>query len=174
VTTKLLAQPIEVTESLVLRFNQKTRQCESGCIEWTAAVDPSGYGKIKIAKKTMNTHVAAWRIANAGIPVPVGCVVMHSCDNRRCVNVSHLSCGTQSNNMEDCRDKGRLFIARGESHVSSQLNDRIVIEIRRLYTRGFSQRKVASKLGLKYPVVRAVIEGRSWQHVSNDVEIKSA
>jgi len=171
-TTRILATPIEITETLVCRFNKNTKIADSGCIEWTAATDPSGYGKIKIAKKTMSTHVAAWRIANGGISVPIGSVVMHSCDNRKCVNILHLSCGTQSRNMEDCRDRGRLFIAHGESHANARLNNDIVMEIRRLYATGLTQRQVASRLGLNYPVVRAVIERRSWKHVENGITVK--
>lgn len=40
--------------------------------------------------------------------VPPGRYVMHSCDNPSCVKPSHLSLGTKSENMQDCRDKGRL------------------------------------------------------------------
>lgn len=34
-------------------------------------------------------------------------VVMHACDNRQCINPSHLSLGSQADNMADCYKKGR-------------------------------------------------------------------
>ncbi len=36
-----------------------------------------------------------------------GLVVMHLCDNPRCIEPSHLKLGTQKDNMTDCMKKGR-------------------------------------------------------------------
>lgn len=40
-------------------------------------------------------------------PIPPGKVLMHQCDTRNCCNPSHLSVGTQSENMRDMWAKGR-------------------------------------------------------------------
>lgn len=40
-------------------------------------------------------------------PIPPGMVVMHSCDNPRCINLAHLTLGTQSDNQKDAARKGR-------------------------------------------------------------------
>lgn len=37
----------------------------------------------------------------------VGKVVMHTCDNPRCINVTHLRLGTHKDNTKDMHDKGR-------------------------------------------------------------------
>jgi len=39
--------------------------------------------------------------------IPDGMVVMHACDNPRCVNPSHLKLGTYQENALDCVAKGR-------------------------------------------------------------------
>ena len=39
--------------------------------------------------------------------IPDGMVIMHTCDNPRCINVEHLTTGTQSENLADMRAKGR-------------------------------------------------------------------
>lgn len=36
-----------------------------------------------------------------------GRVLLHACDNPRCVNPDHLKPGTQSQNVRDCVRKGR-------------------------------------------------------------------
>lgn len=35
-------------------------------------------------------------------------VIMHSCDNRACINIDHLKLGTQAENLLDARRKGRM------------------------------------------------------------------
>ena len=37
-----------------------------------------------------------------------GSVVMHTCDNKKCINPKHLVAGTQKQNMEDAARKGRM------------------------------------------------------------------
>lgn len=59
-------------------------------------------------------HRIAYELAHG--PIPDGLVVMHSCDNPRCVNPDHLSVGTQADNIRDSVDKGR-FTAHYESGV---------------------------------------------------------
>ena len=167
--TRILREPFIVTDSIRIRFASKTVTERSGCIEWTGAINPNGYGKVKISGQIMDAHIGSWRIANGGQPVPVGSVVMHSCDNRKCVNPDHLSCGTSSDNMVDCRDKNRLHVRRGEQVSAAVLTEEIVREIREAWQRpGMSQRKVAAQFKLGYSVVRAALEGRTWKHVTSE------
>jgi hypothetical protein len=74
-------------------------------------VGPNGYGQIGGTvdgrQERKYAHRLAWELAN-NRPVPDGLVVMHSCDNPRCVNPSHLSVGTQSQNIHDSIRKGRF------------------------------------------------------------------
>lgn len=78
----------------------------TGCSYWLLSVGGSGYGHFKDDDGTwVDAHVGSYR-ANHG-PVPPGHVVMHSCDTPLCVEPSHLSVGTQSQNMTDCHKRGR-------------------------------------------------------------------
>jgi hypothetical protein len=74
----------------------------SDCTEWSGYIDPTnGYGRY--------SHQYAHRLAyeKAHGPIPAGLQVMHSCDNRACVNPDHLSLGTNLDNVRDMESKGR-------------------------------------------------------------------
>ena len=66
-----------------------------------------GYPYISQANRDVRLSRVVWEAHNAE-PIPQGMVVMHSCDNPRCVNPHHLSVGTQRDNMRDCAAKRRL------------------------------------------------------------------
>lgn len=78
-----------------------------GCWEWTGSRNPvNGYGQFHPTKHTnYRAHRFAYEVSVG--PIPPGMLVMHACDNRRCVNPAHLSLGTQLDNMRDAVAKGR-------------------------------------------------------------------
>lgn len=78
-------------------------------------------------------------------PVPDGLVVMHSCDNPRCVNPAHLVAGTHQDNMDDMAAKGRGVTFKGVTNGRSKLTERQVREIR---SSPLSTAKLAGQFGV--------------------------
>lgn len=77
----------------------------TGCWVWTGRRHPFGYGLISRNGKPYNAHRLSYEM-HVG-PITDGLWVLHRCDNPPCVNPDHLFLGTQSDNMQDCKIKGR-------------------------------------------------------------------
>ena len=78
------------------------------CTQWTGSLQKDGYGRVKIKNKYHLAHRVAFEKANGFLPP----VVMHTCDNRACVNPAHLVSGTHLLNNQDCIAKGRNWWMR--------------------------------------------------------------
>jgi len=95
-----------VTVSPIDRFLAKVRRdSQDGCWEWTGRIQPNGYGMVTIRQKKHYAHRAAFEMFVDEIPA--GVEVMHSCDNRKCVNPKHLSIGSCLENRRDMARKCR-------------------------------------------------------------------
>src|SRR5580765_4146954 len=73
---------------------------ENGCWEWQRGCNSNGQAEIQIfGITTLAYRAMMMKITQKHIPE--GLVVMHSCDNPKCVNPNHLSIGTVSANAID-------------------------------------------------------------------------
>lgn len=85
------------------------------CWHWTRARNGMGYGRITYENKMQMVHRLSYRAFIGSIPE--GMSVLHTCDNRVCINPEHLWLGTYSDNLRDCWAKGR-HPGKGKHHGS--------------------------------------------------------
>ncbi len=96
---------ISLTAIEVARFVSRRVAAPETCWEWGGYLDGKGYGAhwVKAEGKMLRAHHVAYFIAYGIRPK----YILHECDNRKCVNPSHLAEGTHQENMRDASARGR-------------------------------------------------------------------
>ncbi len=147
-------------ETLALFEEKVSRPSSDACHVWQAKRNPKGYGQFRSAGKTWQAHRFAW--AHVHGPIPGKLMVLHKCDNPSCVNVAHLFLGTNQDNMNDMKTKGRQ--AKGED--LSRLASQEVVEIRELYAAGtYSSVELARIYGVSSHSVSSLLRRNNWGHL---------
>ena len=148
-------------ESLASRLAARSvPQPDTGCIVWTGARIPAGYGSLSFRRKSQLTHRLAYELAHG--PIPDGLCVLHRCDNRPCLNPDHLFLGTKGDNARDMTAKGRHPRQHGEAHSQARLTEAAVLAIR-ADTR--VMRLIAADLGVSERTVWDAKNRRTWTHL---------
>ena len=84
-----------------------------GCWEWTGPKNEHGYGRFYFEGRNQKAHRVAYQLLIGPIPTyeggKDGVMILHSCDNRLCVNPLHLRLGNAADNINDAKARGRLM-----------------------------------------------------------------
>lgn len=137
-------------KNLAERFNARVGpKLPNGCMEWQSYCQPNGYGRFGYSKyRQVFAHRLAYSLVHGEIPE--GKVVMHTCDNPRCVNVEHLRLGTQIENIADTKSKGRTKRSRLLPFLPN---------ICEMDAAGITQQDIANKYGVSRPLVSLLLNG---------------
>ena len=119
---------------------------------------PNGYGQFHLNGKTAYAHRVAYEIAYGLFPKEA--FVMHSCDNRKCVNPAHLSLGTFDLNMADMVDKKRQAHGARNSHAKLAPD-----QVRAIRSEVGTHTEIAARYGVSQALISMVRSGRIWKHV---------
>lgn len=133
---------------------------DESCWAWTASTNRSGYGQFMLAGRKQQAHRVAMMLSGKDVS---GYHVCHRCDNRKCVNPSHLFLGDQKANMEDASRKGR--VPHGSSHYKAKLTAADVEYIRMMRAETcLTMTELAAIVGVRQGTVWYVITGKTWRH----------
>ena len=132
---------------------------KSGCCwEWIGRKNKSGYGLTGIRSGSELAHRAYWQLVIGEIPS--GMCLLHSCDNKKCVNPAHLRIGTHAENMAEASERNRMRPSKGEKNGRSKISYEIADEIRKDSTS--SNVLLAHKYGVSDVSISNVRLGKSW------------
>ena len=143
---------------------------DKGCWEWQGHKTADGYGLFHHGGRRHRAHRFAWEEAN-GIPVPYALAVCHHCDNRACVNPSHLFLGTLGDNNRDRERKGRSAWTvesmrklgsvpkYGEKNSNAKFTREQVAEIRQSTE---PETVVAARYGVHRATIGKIRRGERW------------
>lgn len=81
-------------------------QGQHECWEWLGHLNRYGYGQVKHQRKTRTAHRVMWFLIHGSFPESL---ILHSCDNRKCVNPNHLRLGSAQDNVDDREQRNRGY-----------------------------------------------------------------
>lgn len=136
------------------------------CWQWTGSTTGGGYGNMSVGKRCEGkdyAHRISWTLHHGVKPKSL---VLHKCDNRRCVNPDHLFLGTDADNTADMTAKGRNRKALGERQHLARLTESLVLDLRAKHKSGaYTHRELAEYYDISIGTVRQVIHRRTWKHI---------
>lgn len=128
------------------------------CLLWPYSTT-RGYAQVPMDGKIAKATRVMCQWAHGDPPTPKH-EAAHSCGNRRCVNPSHLSWKTRSENQLDAVAHGTVF--RKGNRWNTKLSPTQALEIRSLKG-SLSQDKIAARFGVSHSTVAKIHRGELWR-----------
>ncbi len=150
-----------------LSSNIDKKSSSSECWNWIGRKNVYGYGVSTKSRQEGTSILVHRRIAQISVGNELkGMVVMHSCDNPSCCNPSHLSIGTQHDNIRDRHTKDRDNKPVGSKHPRATMNEVTAKSIKHHLSAGIlSVKELALLCDVNASAIYDIKYNRSWSHV---------
>jgi len=138
---------------------------ENGCHICTShSLSGNGYPQIMVNRKNIKVMKYLW-IQKFG-EYESGLYLLHSCDDRRCINLEHIRLGTQRENVLDMFARGRAKrnTARGSKNYQAKLTEEDVAKIRTMS--GMPNIRIAEMYGVTNAQISNIKLRKQWKHVA--------
>lgn len=157
-----------LTSKQIERFWSKVKRT-SGCWLWSNALSIGGYGKLSLNSKVYYAHkISAFLAGKLLSPLKSevgakGEIIMHTCDNRKCVNPLHLIIATQKENIQDAKKKGRRADISGEKNPNAKVSA-LDVKLIKTLVNNLKNKDIADMFNLKPTQVYSIASGRTWRN----------
>ena len=158
-----------MAKTLADRFWEKVAvSTEDKCWEWTSAFTTRNYGFFWVGGKKRSEYAHRMSYMLAKGEIPDGMVVMHACDNTRCVNPNHLSIGTFKDNSQDSVKKKRAACTKqdGNRNPSAKFRETTVQRLR-IVGGCVPQKTLAAATGMTRENVGQILRSDTWSHLTS-------
>lgn len=149
--------PPEQLNRLWTKVQARSVREDGGCLIWSGAKTPKGYGVVSDGQSLFYVHRVAYEVAKEA---PGTRLVCHRCDTPSCAEPSHLFAGSAALNSADMVAKGRS--AKGEASGQAKLTVAAVLDIR---SSSAPLSTLADRYGVSRGAISHVRRRTTWAHV---------
>lgn len=143
-------------------FYSNIDKCPDDCWHWVGRRFKNGYGCFMHKGKYMLAHRVSFEYHMGNVPSDV---IMHTCDNRLCVNPEHLVNGSQADNVKDMRRKGRANTQYGTNTGRGVLSEADILAIRSRREAGEMCKDIAKDYPVRQNQISRITTGSRHAHV---------
>jgi hypothetical protein len=142
---------------------------KNDCLLFTGSLSKKGYGHFHNHNEVI-AHRFSWFINNGTIPD--GLHVLHHCDVRNCVKISHLWLGTDKDNSDDKIRKNRDRKLTGDDHPSSKISEEQAGTIARMLSEGKTPTEISIELGISRHIIFHIKNKRIRKDLQFSIPLK--
>lgn len=136
----------------------------NGCWQWLGPLNRYGYGRYVMTKNGVSFSTTVHRVSYflfKGYLSPLR-LVLHKCNNKRCINPDHLYAGTHFDNSQDMKKHGlhKKRVPRGDGHPCCLIKDKTIKKLREDFESGIGTSELSRKYSISKMYVWALVTYR--------------
>lgn len=136
---------------------------DDGCWNYLGTPCTNGYPQFHMRGVAYMANRISWEFHKG--PIPDGKWVLHTCDNRMCVNPDHLFIGDRQDNINDMHNKRRAVNQVGDKNHNSKLYSTDVKKIKDQLAQGKTCAELAKEYNVSWTTIKFIKTGKTWANI---------